>query len=167
MKMGKEGWTQIISDEALAQKREEQQQQQQQMSSLNLYGDEIAADRRYYSVQREKAQERERKELLMMKREAQKQTLARRKCERETVENYTQTPYRAKLGLTNGLDVMSTRYNELEREMEGARDVSADLVLDKVAASLRSNMIRPADLFDKVDADCDGCIDEKELREGM
>ena len=94
----------------------------------------------------------------------QHQNMARRKAERETVENYTQTPYRAKVGLKHGIDVMSTRFNELDAKMTRAKSVKADQVLGRFAEFMRQKMLRVSDMISNVDTSCDGVVDLEELK---
>ena len=147
MKFGSGGWNQFTLDDS---------------PSLPLL-DPLSADLRSKSVAAEARAEATRMAWHLNRRAAQFQALARRKAERETVENYTQTPFRAAQGLVFGVDVMTSRFDALNRKMRDATRVKADRVLDKFARFMRANMMRVADLIDKVDTSCDGVVDLGEL----
>jgi len=76
---------------------------------------------------------------------------------------YTQTPYRAAIGLTHGVDVMTTLFNEIDGKMNRAIKIKADKVLGKFASYMRVNMLRVSDMIERVDTSCDGVVDEEEL----
>ena len=119
------------------------------------------------ALDREKMEEQQRLTWRRNRRILQHQNLARRKAERETVENYTQTPYRAKVGLKHGIDVMSGRFGELDMKMERAKEVKADDVLGRFAEFMRRNMLRVSDMISHVDSSCDGVVDLEELKEAV
>mmetsp|Transcript_5218 Transcript_5218/g.10409 ORF Transcript_5218/g.10409 Transcript_5218/m.10409 type:complete len:567 (-) Transcript_5218:38-1738(-) len=119
------------------------------------------------SIRKEQREGRRRIEWVKARRVQQCQALARRKAERETVENYTQTPYRAQVGLRHGIDVMSTRFQKIDGKMKHAKKIKADQVLGKFANYMRKNMLRVSDMIDRVDTSCDGVVDEAELREAI
>ncbi|GMI52139.1 hypothetical protein TeGR_g9321 [Tetraparma gracilis] len=141
------GWAQFPSDEALDL----------------AHSDPVAFKVKSKSLRLEKNQAKERMKRLSAQRTVQAQNLARRKAERETVENYTQTPYRAATGLHHGVDVMTTRFEEIDGKMKRAVAVRADQVLGKFANFMRENMLRVSDLIAKVDTSCDGVVDIEEM----
>ncbi|GMH70311.1 hypothetical protein TL16_g05377 [Triparma laevis f. inornata] len=146
MRFGK-GWDQFASEE-----------------SINLSNiDPIVNAVKHKSLLKEKQDARHRMEWLKNRRIEQSQNLARRKAERETVENYTQTPFRAAKGLKHGIDVISTRFHEIDAKMTHAKKIHADKVLGKFADFMRTNMLRVSDLIDRVDTSCDGVVDIEEL----
>ncbi|GMI09699.1 hypothetical protein TrRE_jg7525 [Triparma retinervis] len=133
--------------------------------SLSLSSsDPLVFHLRSSSINREKSYANRRMEWVKARRIEQAQKLARRKAERETVENYTQTPYRAQEGLRHGIDVMSTRFQSIDGKMMHAKSIKADQVLGKFANYMRKNMLRVSDMIDRVDTSCDGVVDEEELK---
>lgn len=66
-------------------------------------------------------------------------------------------------GLSHGIDVMATRFQQIEGEMRKAKKVKADEVLEKFTLFMRKHMLRVSDLIERVDTSCDGVVDEEEL----
>ncbi|GMH90177.1 hypothetical protein TrVE_jg8109 [Triparma verrucosa] len=137
MKHGR-GWDQFASEESI----------------YLAHTDPIVNAVKEKSLTREKQAARRRMEWLKNRRIEQSQNLARRKAERETVENK---------GLRHGIDVISTRFHEIDGKMEHAKKIHADKVLGKFADFMRANMLRVSDLIDRVDTSCDGVVDIEEL----
>ncbi len=132
--------------------------------SIDLAKRDPVAHKLLSKALRREERNRQQKIISVLNRRTQSaQSLARRKSERETVENYTQTPYRAENGLLHGVDVMTTRFDEIDGRMEVAKKVRADQVLGKFANFMREHMLRVRDLIDKVDTSCDGVVDLEEL----
>ena len=63
--------------------------------------------------------------------------LHRRKAERETVENYIQTPYRRECGLTYGIDAFRQKAVDLEVQMREAEEAGAFRVIARLERYMR------------------------------
>ncbi|GMI42868.1 hypothetical protein TrCOL_g12849 [Triparma columacea] len=131
--------------------------------SLSLT-DPVVHNLRSKAISRQNQNNKNRIEWVKARRTQQAQALARRKAERETVENYTQTPYRAQEGLRYGVDVMTSRFQSIDGKMIHAKKIKADQVLGKFANYMRKNMLRVTDMIDRVDTSCDGVVDLEELQ---
>lgn len=96
---------------------------------------------------------------LKKERERRMFALGMRKAERETLENYVQTPYIKGRVLDHGSDVHTTKVEHLQARMARAEECGAVEAMAKLEAFLRRNRLRVSELFEFVDADTSGGID--------
>jgi|AntAceMinimDraft_5_1070358.scaffolds.fasta_scaffold164626_1 hypothetical protein len=91
------------------------------------------------------------------RRRGRQQELARRTCERETVENYIQTPAavrRGPDGMAFGLNVFDGRVAAMRDQFSKAEKFGAVTAVARLEKFMRQACLRVADLFAFVDHDC-------------
>ena len=101
--------------------------------------------------------EREQRQTVAARRQGRQQELARRICERETIENYIQTPaavQRGNEGMAYGLNVYDSRIAEMRNQFTKAEKFGAVAAVGRLEKFMRQSCLRVADLFAFVDHDC-------------
>ena len=113
---------------------------------------------------REKLAWEEKRDRTLASRNHRLRELHRRRAERETVENYLQSPYSVSQGIPAvGVNVAEDRMAHLRERYQRAQRFGAVEALGKFEAHMRQNQLRVSDLFAVVDVDGSGVIDRAEL----
>lgn len=105
----------------------------------------------------------QRRKTLALRSHLQRELL-RRKAERETVENYIQTPFHKTKGTSHGCNVIEERIEHLRARVAHAERLGAVAAIRILEHFMRQHQIRVHDLFALVDTDGSGAIDREELR---
>jgi len=133
-------------------------------------GDDLLTSTLFAKKEKERqSKENSKRQHLINQKKVQLRELSRRICERETVENYIQTPYSVSKGseMEFGINVYDDRITDLRKHYTKAEKFGAVEAIGKLETSMRQNCLRVTDLFALVDHDRSGTIDREELQTAL